>query len=98
MHASESTDLCRRKRFGLSPARRGRGRGWLRMPHCESAEFRRTPLCRTPVRRSSLATATQREDSGTMTESAYETTNLFLEEGLKALNLDERYRTLLLTP
>lgn len=33
-----------------------------------------------------------------MTESAYETTNLFLEQGLKALLLDERYRTLLLTP
>jgi glutamate dehydrogenase (NAD(P)+) len=33
-----------------------------------------------------------------MTESAYETTNVFLERGLKALELDERYRTLLLTP
>jgi glutamate dehydrogenase (NAD(P)+) len=33
-----------------------------------------------------------------MTESAYETTNIFLERGLKALNLDVRYRTLLLTP
>jgi len=33
-----------------------------------------------------------------MTESAYETTNLFLEQGLKVLALDERYRTLLVTP
>lgn len=33
-----------------------------------------------------------------MTESAYETTNMFLEQGLQALKLDERYRTLLLTP
>src|SRR5262245_49182527 len=33
-----------------------------------------------------------------MTESAYETTNHFLNEGFNALELDEPYRTLLLTP
>jgi glutamate dehydrogenase (NAD(P)+) len=33
-----------------------------------------------------------------MTLSAYETTNYFLEQGLSALGLDDRYRTLLLTP
>jgi glutamate dehydrogenase (NAD(P)+) len=33
-----------------------------------------------------------------MTLSAYETTNHFIELGLQALNLDARYRTLLLTP
>lgn len=33
-----------------------------------------------------------------MTESAYETTNHFVEEGLHALKLDGQYRTLLLTP
>ncbi len=33
-----------------------------------------------------------------MTESAYETTNHFVEQGLLALKLDSGYRTLLLTP
>src|ERR1700742_4062306 len=33
-----------------------------------------------------------------MTMSAYETTNHFVDLGLGALNLDQRYRTLLLTP
>jgi glutamate dehydrogenase (NAD(P)+) len=33
-----------------------------------------------------------------MTLSAYETTNYFIERGLNALNLDPRYRTLLITP
>jgi glutamate dehydrogenase (NAD(P)+) len=33
-----------------------------------------------------------------MTVSAYETTNHFIEQGLSALGLDGRYRTLLLTP
>jgi len=33
-----------------------------------------------------------------MTLNAYETTNHFIEQGLQALNLDQRYRTLLLTP
>jgi glutamate dehydrogenase (NAD(P)+) len=33
-----------------------------------------------------------------MTLSAYETTNHFVEQGLQALNLDARYRTMLLTP
>lgn len=33
-----------------------------------------------------------------MTLSAYETTNHFVEQGLKALKLDSQYRTLLLTP
>src|ERR1700742_1314939 len=33
-----------------------------------------------------------------MTMSAYETTNHFVDLGLGALNLDQRYRTLLITP
>jgi glutamate dehydrogenase (NAD(P)+) len=33
-----------------------------------------------------------------MTSNAYETTNYFVDRGLEALKLDQRYRTLLLTP
>src|SRR5207244_1368790 len=72
-------------------AARARGRSRrLETPHAPShAQPGRSPGPRRHVR---LGGATP------MTLSAYETTNHFIEQGLSALNLDTRYRTLLLTP